>query len=257
MNLVIPSIITTYKSQSQIARVLTENWLAKNGYCPNCNTDYLTSFENNKPVADFFCHHCHEEFELKSKINSALGSKVVDGAYQTMLQRISSNNNPNFFFLTYNSSLFINNFVLIPKHFFTNEIIQKRKPLSENARRAGWTGCNIEIGKVPEAGRIYFIKNEKIISKTEVREKWENGIFLRTKRGEAKGWILDVMKCIDKIQAEKFSLPDVYAFEQELVNKYPNNRHIKDKIRQQLQLLRDKNVIEFLGNGKYKKVILT
>lgn len=256
MNLVLSKINTTYKSQSQIARVLTENWLAKNGYCPNCDTDYLTQFANNKPVADFFCDVCHEEFELKSKISSSLGNKVVDGAYQTMLQRISSDNNPNFFFLTYNSSLLINNFILIPKHFFTGDIVQKRKPLSETARRAGWTGCNIEIGKVPDAGRIYFIKNETVVPKNTVREKWESGVFLKAKKGEAKGWILDIMKCVDRIKNESFSLSDVYAFEEELMRKHPVNKHVKDKIRQQLQILRDKNILEFLGQGKYKKVPL-
>jgi type II restriction enzyme len=254
MDLIIPQINLSYKSQSQVARVITENWLAKNGYCPNCQNDYLTSFGNNKPVADFYCHSCLEEFELKSKASSVLGNKVVDGAYQTMLQRISSSNNPNFFFLTYNSSLLINNFILIPKHFFTDEIIQKRKPLSENARRAGWIGCNIEIGKVPEAGRIYFIKNEKLVPKQQVRKKWESGTFLRTKKGEAKGWILDVMKCVDKIHSEYFSLNEIYSFEGELAIKHPHNKHVRDKIRQQLQLLRDKNILEFLGNGKYRKV---
>ena len=35
----------------------------------------------------------------------------------------------------------------IPKHFFVPDIIEKRRPLAENARRAGWVGCNIIIGK--------------------------------------------------------------------------------------------------------------
>ena len=33
-----------------------------------------------------------------------------------------------------------------------------------------------------------------------------------------------------------------------------NNNFIKDKISQQLQLLRDKGIIEFVGRGNYKKV---
>ena len=32
------------------------------------------------------------------------------------------------------------------------------------------------------------------------------------------------------------------------------NNFIKDKIRQQLQLLRDRGLIEFKGNGNYKKI---
>ena len=62
------------------------------------------------------------------------------------------------------------------------------------------------------------------------------------------------MNCVDKINYEEFSLKDVYQFENILKAKHPNNNFVKDKIRQQLQLLRDKGIIEFLGNGKYKKV---
>ena len=35
---------------------------------------------------------------------------------------------------------------------------------------------------------------------------------------------------------------------------YPNNNFIKDKIRQQLQILRDKGLIDFVGRGNYKKI---
>ncbi|WP_457617479.1 DpnI domain-containing protein, partial [Lutibacter sp.] len=62
-----------YKNKSQIARVLTEDWVKKNGYCPNCGEIHLKEFENNKPVADFYCSTCSEQFELKSKNASKIG----------------------------------------------------------------------------------------------------------------------------------------------------------------------------------------
>jgi type II restriction enzyme len=62
------------------------------------------------------------------------------------------------------------------------------------------------------------------------------------------------MNCIDSINNEKFTLDDVYKFEEKLKLKYPNNNFIKDKIRQQLQFLRDKGIIEFSGRGNYKKI---
>ncbi|PWE25349.1 restriction endonuclease, partial [Aliarcobacter skirrowii] len=37
-----------------------------------------------------------------------------------------------------------------------------------------------------------------------------------------------------------------------LKTKYPNNNFIEDKIRQQLQILRDKNYLTFESRGKYK-----
>jgi type II restriction enzyme len=35
---------------------------------------------------------------------------------------------------------------------------------------------------------------------------------------------------------------------------HPDNRHVPDKIRQQLQVLRDLGFVEFLGGGRYRCV---
>ena len=37
-----------YKSKSQIARLLTENWVLNNSYCPNCGELPLNEFEKQK-----------------------------------------------------------------------------------------------------------------------------------------------------------------------------------------------------------------
>lgn len=249
------SLVKEYKSNSQISRVLTENWVKKNGYCPNCEEVYLTEFENNKPVADFYCNTCNEQYELKSKKGLKVGKQIVDGAYSTMIERVNSETNPNFFFLTYdNKDWKVNNFLIIPKHFFVPDIIDKRKPLSENAKRAGWTGCNINLQKIPQSGRIYLIRNSKSIPITKVRNNWNKTTFLKSKKLSSRGWILDVLNCIDRIHSTNFSLENIYKFESELKMKYPNNNFIKDKIRQQLQILRDKGIIEFTSRGNYKKI---
>lgn len=68
------------------------------------------------------------------------------------------------------------------------------------------------------------------------------------------GWKLEVFNCLDSIENITFSLVEAYAFEDVLSDKYPNNRNIKDKIRQQLQYLRDLGLIEFKVRGVYKKL---
>lgn len=244
-----------YSSGSQIARILTENWVKENSYCPNCGNVSLNKFENNKPVADFYCHNCSEEFELKSR-NGKLSNNITDGAYATMIHRINSSLNPNFFFLTYSKYWEVNNFIIIPKHFFTTDVIIKRKPLAATARRAGWIGCNIDISSIAEAGKVYFVKDSKIIDRKVVKNTFNKTLFLRKISTDSKGWILDILKCIDAIKKDDFTLDEIYQFEEKLKLKYPKNNFIKDKIRQQLQVLRDKGIIEFSSRGKYIKVPL-
>lgn len=244
-----------YKSSSQKVRILTEGWVKDEIYCPNCGDLNLEHYPNNKPVADFFCEKCNEDFELKSKSNN-VGKKIVDGAYKAMLERLADAHNPNLFLLNYDlGSWQVSNFFVIPKHFFISEIIEKRAPLSVTARRAGWVGCNILLNRIPEAGRIFFIRNKRIEKKENVCALWQKTLFLREeKKAEAKGWLLDVMRCIELINKKEFSLANVYRFKATLAKKHPNNKHIKDKIRQQLQYLRDKKYLEFIGKGEYRLV---
>ena len=85
-----------YKSKSQKIRAITETWAESNMFCPYCGNQYIYHFENNRPVADFFCPSCREKYELKSN-GTSIGKKINDGAYKTMIERINSINNPNFF----------------------------------------------------------------------------------------------------------------------------------------------------------------
>ena len=247
----IPKIASEYKSPSQKVRVFTESWVDSQIYCPSCGVA-IKKYENNRPVADFYCLRCKEDFELKSK-KDTLGTKILDGAYRTALERLASSSNPNFFLLNYDPQSFsILNFFVVPKYFFTPDILERRKPLSRSAQRAGWVGCNIVFQKIPQSGKIFYIRNRCIEKKKDVLENWKKTLFLKEeKRAEIKGWILDIMNCIDTIGEKQFCLNDVYKFERMLQQKHPLNKHIKDKIRQQLQFLRNKRYLEFLGNGRY------
>ena len=249
------SIIENYHSGSQMARVLTENWVKENMYCPRCGNLHIKHFENNRPVADFFCPSCNNEYELKSK-EGALGHKINDGAYSTMIERITSNDNPDFFFMSYSKQeLKVRDFVLIPKHFFVPDIIEIREPLAPTARRAGWIGCNILIDQIPKQGRIDIISNGEIANIDYVVNKVNRSNQLETKDISARGWLIDVLNCVNKITSQLFTLEEMYRFENVLHIKHPQNNNIKPKIRQQLQFLRDKGFIEFLGNGRYRKII--
>jgi hypothetical protein len=53
---------------------------------------------------------------------------------------------------------------------------------------------------------------------------------------------------------EIFSLPEVYAVAEPLRKAFPNNHHVEAKIRQSLQILRDRGEIVFEGAGRYRKL---
>lgn len=250
-------IARSYKSNSQKARVITESWMDDNMYCPVCGNSTISHFTANRPVADFYCSVCKSEFELKSneRNSASIQPKIPDGAYRTMIERIESYNNPNLFIMTHYGHC-VKNLILIPNFFFVPDIIIKRPPLKETARRAGWEGCNINIGKIPHHARIPIVLNSEIIPPNEVISRFSRLKAIKTNSLSSRGWIIDTMNCIDRIPNTEFGLDDIYLFESELKIKYPDNHFIKDKLRQQLQLLRDKGLIEFVSRGRYKKVLI-
>ena len=64
-------------------------------------------------------------------------------------------------------------------------------------------------------------------------------------RAEERGWTLDVLTAVRGLNREHFLLDDIYSKERDLAALHPANRHVRDKIRQQLQVLRDKGLLEF------------
>lgn len=245
----------SYKSPSQRARVLTESWVGREIYCPNCGCPTLDKLPNNSPVADFSCLKCREQFELKSK-RDAFGNVVVDGEYATMISRLSSSTVPNLITLRYNSQPGqVRDLVVIPNQFFVPAIIARRKPLAPTAKRAGWVGCNILIGKIPNAGRVKVVEAGVSLPKSRVLAAWKRTLFLREQRQlEARGWALDVMHCIEQFGKPEFTLADVYRCEDRLSRLHARNRHVRAKIRQQLQILRDAGLLEFSARGRYRMI---
>ena len=243
-----------YRSKAQIARVLTEDWLARNMYCPICGQRTIRRAEANAPVKDCICESCRSQYELKSKHvdSNQFQTTVPDGAYQTMIERFSSLDNPSFFFMHYNRYE-VNNLIIVPKCFFIPEIIVKRKQLSVTACRTGWEGCNILMREIPSTAKIPVIKDGMVRPIEEVIAQYKKVFELQTRSLEGRGWLVDTLQLVERL-GDVFTLDEMYRFTEELQQKYPNNHHIPDKIRQQLQFLRDKGFIEFQGRGIYRKI---
>ena len=49
-----------------------------------------------------------------------------------------------------------------------------------------------------------------------------------------------------------FTTADAYAFTRELEKLHPDNRHVRDKIRRQLQILCDAGLLIHIGRGEWR-----
>lgn len=107
------------------------------------------------------------------------------------------------------------------------------------------------LNHLPKEKRITLPKIEEL-TKTDEIDIYTGGID--SIRSSLDGWNLATFECLTKIKQDEFSLKDVYQFENELSVAFPINKFIKPKVRQQLQELRDIGLVEFLGNGKYRKL---
>lgn len=248
------TLAESYNSNSQKVRVMSENWVGKNMFCPICGNPHIANLDNNMPVADLQCNNCGEIYELKSK-QGKIGNKINDGAYSTMIERINNSSNPDLFIMSYSKDYQVTDLLLIPKFFFVESIIEKRKPLSSTARRAGWIGCNIVFGDVPTQGRIKIIENQRVHATDEIVENYAQIRKLQTNNLDSRCWLMDVLNCVNAIESTDFSLQDIYFYAEQLQNKHKNNHNVEAKIRQQLQILRDKGFIEFTTRGHYKKLL--
>jgi len=255
MHLALPTDeIAKYKSFSQRARVATEAWGSENLYCPNCSEDGLGCTPPNTPSIDYVCEGCNSTFQLKSQ-SSPLSFRIVDSAYSKMREAITSKRTPNLFVIHYDKHHWsVSDVILIPAYAFSMSTIERRKPLGPTARRAGWVGCNILLGRIPTDARVAIVMNGVMNKPSDVRKQYASLRPLQNFTVENRGWTLDVLNELRRLEKSEFSLLEVYAREASLSRLYPQNHHVRDKIRQQLQVLRDLGLIKFLGSGRYQMI---
>lgn len=105
--------------------------------------------------------------------------------------------------------------------------------------------------QMPSIAKITLVLNRKLISNEEVMENWESAQSLLKADVLHRGWLADVLKCVEQ-QFTTFTLQDLYtSSEDELQRKHPDNRNVRPKIRQQLQHLRDLRLVQFVKPGVY------
>ena len=149
----------------------------------------------------------------------------------------------------------------------------KRKPLAATARRAGWVGCNIDLRRIAPEARIPIIAASSPTDPAQVRARYTRLKPIREIKTAQRGWTLDVLNIVRRLVSEgraprdpnsgkmgrrgtppsdSFTTSDVYAFTRELEKLHPDNRHVRDKIRQQLQVLRDLGLLRHVERGIWR-----
>ena len=128
-----------------------------------------------------------------------------------------------------------------------------------------------------------------VVPESEVREKFQKLKPFKDISTKQRGWTLDVLNIVRRVTSsgnlecggmtplsslddmssspkapscrrtpktsrpsDTFTNEDIYVFVSELEKLHPDNRHIRDKIRQQLQVLRDTGFLIHVGNGEWR-----
>ncbi len=214
-------------------------WRVREHYKPGCINGLALTIDTNG-------------YQLKSQ-KSRLGESITDGAYAAMMYAIRHDETPNFYFMQYELATWrVKNLLLVPSFAFPPSAIIKRKPLSSTARRAGWIGCNFALNRIPAEARIPVVTAGVPLSDDEVRRRFRYVKPLAKVDKAERGWTLDVLTAIRSLGRIEFTNGDAYTLADQLAQLHPDNRHIRDKIRQQLQVLRDGGLLIHIGPGLWR-----
>jgi type II restriction enzyme len=155
-NSVVQDVIvsTNWKSKSRIIGEAGEIYIKNNLQCQRCNIQDFDKCKTNEPSKDLVCNNCGQRYQIKAansktKKNDDNSMKIMGGEYSTTINNI--NQEIDYLIIIYenNTNTYkIKNIYYIKKENITTNCIVPRKPLSQNAKRAGWQGCYIMLKNI-------------------------------------------------------------------------------------------------------------
>lgn len=200
-----PEAAEEYTSKAQRSRVITETWAEENLYCLNCEVDTIEAHRPGKRVENFQCPSCDRRIQLKAK-RGGHGSTVTNPAYEPKMEAIRANEAPDYIFMGFDPDTWrVTDLFLVPGHFMTPTAVEKRKPLSSDARRSGWVGSNILLDRIPDAGCIDIVSDGEAIPRDEARQRFGRTTFLSEETVNTRDWATTVMDCIDELPVHRES----------------------------------------------------
>ena len=129
-----------------------------------------------------------------------------------------------------------------------------QKPLIIAGRGVIVSGAFAELKELAEKAQIPVVTASKPSPPAQVRARYTRLKPLREIKAIHRGWTLDVLNILRHLGRPEFTNEEVYAFDRALEALHPGNRHIRPKIRQQLQILRDSGLLLHIGNGRWSLV---
>lgn len=240
--------VSGHRRPQQMVREMSERWACTSVRCPYCGE----GFERvNRPVTDLRCTNpqCGELWELKSAEWTVRDKRVwAAGGLEAML-RVLGEGGRNFAFLRYRrrgaDEYDVRDLFFIPKWLMTRHIITNERELKN---RRGYWMHNITIGHLPESARVPVILAGRSRHFTEVLRQWQD---LQRSLLEPGGWTSDVLCCVQSLARSEFTVKDMYAFEGRLQLAHPGSGHVREKIRQQLQVLERMGLVARVARGRY------
>ena len=245
-----------YTSNSQRARRVTEAWGETSLYeslllrvCERCA---------HTPAGKRSC----DRFPVL-RLCSALSTQEPEKTHSLARARLQLRANarshsrgpePHFYLLHYRlPAWLVHDLLLIPRFVITPSAILPRKPLRETARRKHWQGYTLDLSQIPAVAKISLVVAGSIRCANEVRADFARLEPVRKLKIEQRGWTLDVLRCVESLASATFRTEDAYGFETRLAELHPDNRHVREKIRQQLQILRDTGFLEHVERGVWRR----
>lgn len=247
-----PALGERHKSASQRARSITEGWFTAEGYCLNCRSNRVELTTAGTPFSDHRCPVCGQTYEMKSA-KKAHTRIVQNGGYESMMREIRAERPPVLLLMQYDPAWCVQQLVAVHPVFLTPDVIRKRaKPHVRPRSGALYWMCDFDLTVIPEVGKIAVVRGREARAPRVVREEFAALQPLREVSNRTRGWTGLVLDAVKKIGKPMFTLAEVYTHEAAMHAAYPGNSHVRDKIRQQLQVLRELGYVEFVERGMYR-----
>jgi type II restriction enzyme len=170
-----------------------------------------------------------------------------------MMRRIRAAEAPALMLMHYAEDWSVQRLIAIHPVFLTPSVVRKRsKPHLRPITRKPYWMCDLDLTRIPPDGKIVIVRDGGERPRADARRAFRESMRFGDVPLRKRGWAALVLAYVRKINKVEFTLADLYAYEAAMHAAYPQNSHVRPKIRQQMQVLRDLGYLQFMDRGEYR-----